>query len=287
LRGPLSDRAVLVIAPRGPVSAAMLWNIRDLGGYAEAASDADSMLAALTRLNRTGLMLSDIIVDRRMADQAERLLAAAPTVLSDKIARTLLIAPEDSRDLEGHGDHGADAWLVRPVRRTSLINVLTRRDDRDDRNRLASKPRPPVLERTSDNPTLDILLAEDDPVNALMVRTILARQGHRITLVDNGRALIEEAMNRPGGMMNYDLAITDLSMPELDGRSAIARIRGDEEVNQLEHLPIIVLSADGQASTRDDILAAGADGHAEKPVDPEWLVSLVAMTARKRTGAAG
>jgi CheY-like chemotaxis protein len=86
-------------------------------------------------------------------------------------------------------------------------------------------------------------------------------------------------------MMNYDLAITDLSMPELDGRSAIARIRGDEEVNQLEHLPIIVLSADGQASTRDDILAAGADGHAEKPVDPEWLVSLVAMTARKRTGA--
>jgi CheY-like chemotaxis protein len=60
-----------------------------------------------------------------------------------------------------------------------------------------------------------------------------------------------------------------------------------EEVNQLERLPIIVLSADGQASTRDDILAAGADGHAEKPVDPEWLVSLVTMTARKRAGAAG
>lgn len=287
LRGPLSNRAVLVIAPRGPVSAAMLWSIRDLGGYAEAASDAESMLAALSRLNRTGLMLSDIIVDRRIADQAESLLASAPTVLSDKIARTLVIAPEDSRDLEGHGEHGADAWLVRPVRRTSLINVLTRRDDRDDRNRLASKPRPPVLERTSDNPTLDILLAEDDPVNALMVRTMLARQGHRITLVENGRALVEEAMNRPGGKMNYDLVITDLSMPELDGRSAIARIRADEDVNQLGHLPIIVLSADGQASTRDDILAAGADGHAEKPVDPEWLISLVAMTARKRSATAG
>lgn len=287
LRGPLSGRAVLVIAPRGPVSAAMLWSIRDFGGYAEAASDAESMIAALARLNRTGLILSDIVVDRRMADQAERLLTAAPTALSDKIARTLVIAPEDSRDLEGHGDHGADAWLVRPVRRTSLINVLTRRDDRDDRNRLASKPRPPVLERTSDNPTLDILLAEDDPVNALMVRTMLARQGHRVTLVENGRALVEEAMNRPGGKMHYDLVITDLSMPELDGRSAIARIRYDEDVNQLDHLPIIVLSADGQAATRDDILAAGADGHAEKPVDPEWLLSLVAMTARKRAGAAG
>ncbi|MEQ8308156.1 MAG: ATP-binding protein [Hoeflea sp.] len=286
LRGPLSERAVLVIGPRGPVSAAMLWSIRDLGGYAEAASDAESMIAALTRLNRAGSELTDIIVDRRMADQAESLLAAAPSELTGSVARTLVIAPEDSRDLEGHGDHGADAWLVRPVRRTSLVNVLTRRDDRDDRNRLATKPRPPVLERSSENPTLDILLAEDDPVNALMVRTVLARQGHRVTVVDNGRALLEEAMNRPGGALNYDIAITDLSMPELDGRSAITRIRSEEEVNQFEHLPIIVLSADGQASTRDDLLAAGADGHAEKPVDPEWLVSLVTMTARGKARAA-
>ncbi|MEQ8482144.1 MAG: ATP-binding protein [Hoeflea sp.] len=286
LRGPLSERAVLVIGPCGPVSAAMLWSIRDLGGYAEAASDAESMIAALARLNRAGSVLTDIVVDRRMADQAEGLLAAAPSELTDSVARTLVIAPEDSRDLEGHGDHGADAWLVRPVRRTSLINVLTRRDDRDDRNRLATKPRPPVLERSSENPTLDILLAEDDPVNALMVRTVLARQGHRVTVVENGRALLDEAMNRPGGALNYDIAITDLSMPELDGRSAITRIRSEEEVNQFEHLPIIVLSADGQASTRDDLLAAGADGHAEKPVDPEWLVSLVTMTARGRTRGA-
>ncbi|WP_420406710.1 ATP-binding protein [Hoeflea sp.] len=286
LRGPLSERAVLVIAPRGPVSAAMLWSIRDLGGYAEAASDAESMIAALTRLNRAGSVLTDIIVDRRMADQAEGLLAAAPSELTRSVARTLVIAPEDSRDLEGHGDHGADAWLVRPVRRTSLVNVLTRRDDRDDRNRLATKPRPPVLERSSENPTLDILLAEDDPVNALMVRTVLARQGHRVTVVENGLALLEEAMSRPGGVLNYDIAITDLSMPELDGRTAITRIRSEEEVNQFEHLPIIVLSADGQSSTRDELLAAGADGHAEKPVDPEWLVSLVTMTARSKSRAA-
>jgi PleD family two-component response regulator len=97
-----------------------------------------------------------------------------------------VIAPEDSRDLESHSGHGANAWLVRPVRRDSLINVLTRRDDREDRDRLCGKPRPVMLERSSDNPTLDILLAEDDPVNALVVRTNLARQGHRVTVVDNG-----------------------------------------------------------------------------------------------------
>ncbi|MEM5471280.1 ATP-binding protein [Hoeflea sp. AS60] len=286
VRGPLAERAVLVIAPRGPVSTALLWTIRDLGGIAETADDADSIIAALTRLYRSGAALSDIVVDRRLADRAESLLASAPTELPAGIARTLVIAPEDSRDLESHSGHGANAWLVRPVRRASLVNVLTRRDDREDRDRLCGKPRPVMLERSSDNPTLDILLAEDDPVNALVVRTNLARQGHRVTVVENGRALVTQAMERPGGLASFDLVITDLSMPELDGRSAIEQIRAEEAAGQLARLPIIVLTADGQASTRDDLLAAGADGHAEKPVDPEWLLQLVTMTAGKRARAA-
>jgi len=286
VRGPLADRAVLVIAPRGPVSTALLWTIRDLGGIAESADDAESMIAALTRLYRSGAQLSDIVVDRRLADRADSLLAAAPTELPAGIERTLVIAPEDSRDLESHSGHGANAWLVRPVRRVSLINVLTRRDDREDRDRLCGKPRPVMLERSSDNPTLDILLAEDDPVNALVVRTNLARQGHRVTVFGNGRELVTQAMERRGGVSSYDLVITDLSMPELDGRSAIKQIRAEEAAGQLARLPIIVLTADGQASTRDDLLAAGADAHAEKPVDPEWLLQLVTVTAGKKSRAA-
>ena len=281
--GPLADRSVLLIAPRGPVSTALMWTIRDLGGLAETADDAESIITAMTRLTRSGAILSDIVVDRRLADSAAGLLSAAPMEIPANIARTLVIAQEDSRVLDSHAGHGADAWLVRPVRRESLINVLTRRDDRDDRDRLSAKQRPAVLERSSSSPTLDILLAEDDPVNALVVRTTLARQGHRVSVVQNGRDLVSEAMERPGGVAGYDLIITDLSMPELDGRSAIVQIRAEEEAGQLSRLPIIVLSADGHASTRDDILAAGADGHAEKPVDPDWLLQLATVTARKRS----
>lgn len=287
VQGPLADRTVLLIAPRGPVSTALMWTIRDLGGIAEVADEPQTMMTALTRLFRSGATLSDIIVDRRLADRSEALLSAAPAEFATGIARTLVIAPEDSRDLDSHAGHGADAWLVRPVRRESLVNVLTRRDDRDDRDRLSAKQRPAVLERSSDNPTLDILLAEDDPVNALVVRKMLARQGHRVTVVDNGRDLVCEAMERPGGEAGYDLVITDLSMPELDGRSAIVKIRAEEAAGQLSRLPVIVLSADGQDSIRDDLLAAGADGHAEKPVDPDWLLQLATVTARKRSQAAG
>ncbi|OCW57257.1 hypothetical protein AWJ14_16030 [Hoeflea olei] len=287
VRGPLAEHTALVIAPRGPVSTALMWTIRDMGGIAETAEDADSLMTALMRLYRSGTPVTDIIIDRRMADRAEALLAAAPSEFPAGIARTIVIAPEDSRDLSSHAGPGADAWLVRPVRRQSLVNVLARRDDRDDRDRLSAKRRAPVLDRPSSMPTLDILLAEDDPVNALVVRTTLARQGHRVTVVDNGRDLVREAMERPGGTASYDLVITDLSMPELDGRSAIVKIRAEEAAGHLTRLPVIVLSADGQASTRDDLLAAGADGHAEKPVDPEWLLQLAAVTAGKRPRAAG
>lgn len=280
---PLANRAVLVMAPRGPVSTALVWSIRDLGGVAESADDAETLVGALARLTRSDALLSDILVDRRFADIASGLLATAPVALSDGIERTLIIAPEDSRDLTDAGGLGAEAWLVRPVRTASLINVLTRRDDRDDRDRLAAKPRRAMHERPSDQPTLDILLAEDDPVNALVVRTVLARQGHRVSVVENGLQLVDKAMHRPGGEAQYDLVITDLSMPELDGRSAIVQIRAEEAATNLQRLPIIVLSADGQASVRDDLLAAGADGHAEKPVDPDWLVSVVAVAARTRS----
>jgi len=275
---PLESKIVLVLAPQGPVATSLVWSIRDLGGAAEAADDHDSLLAALSRFTRAGRIVTDILIDRRISDRAAELMSSTPVDFTDDVARTLVIAPEDSRDISLSPEAAASAWLVRPVRVQSLVSVLTGRDDRADRNRLALTKKRVLQVRPSDAVTHDILLAEDNPVNALLVRTILAREGHRVTVVTNGYQLIEEAMKRPDGKPLYDLVITDLSMPELDGKSALVTIRNQEETNGYCRLPVIVLSADGQAGTRDELLSAGADGHAEKPVDPAWLVSLVAMT---------
>jgi CheY-like chemotaxis protein len=119
------------------------------------------------------------------------------------------------------------------------------------------------------------------------VRTLLAREGHRVTLVENGNALVDEALERPDGKARFDLVITDVSMPELDGGAAIAKIRAAETAEGLARLPIVVLTADGQAAHRDELLANGADGHAEKPVDPSWLTTLVATAARPGRAARG
>ena len=108
---------------------------------------------------------------------------------------------------------------------------------------------------------------------------MLARLGHRVTLVENGLDLVDAALDRPDGKCRFDLVVTDISMPELDGEEAIREIRSAEAAEYLKRLPIIVLSADGQAEKRDLLLANGADGHTEKPVDPEWFTRLVSVTA--------
>ncbi|TDH38064.1 response regulator [Pseudohoeflea suaedae] len=273
---PLEGKSVLLLGPVGPVAETLIRSIRELGGRAERASAPETVRAAIARF---GNDVTDLLIDRRIADENPEFVEATARQLADDVARTVLIAPEDSRELKLSPALAAGRWLVRPVRAVSLVNVLGRRDDRDERNRASGVITTPALLRPSDAPTFDILLAEDNPVNAFLVRTMLARLGHRVTLVENGLDLVDAALERPDGKCNFDLVITDLSMPELDGEDAIREIRSIESAESLRRLPIIVLSANGQAATRDTILAAGADGHAEKPVDPEWLTKLVSVTA--------
>lgn len=274
---PLAGKAVLILAPEGPVAEALIATIVGFGGIAAHAKDNASLPEAIARIRHDSGQISDLMIDRRIGADDITLVETAAALIGNSVDRTLIIAQEDSRDLAISPDLAAGKWLVRPVRNGSLISVLTARDDRADRSR-ASAPIPaPALLRPSDAPTFDILLAEDNPVNALVVRTMLAREGHRVTLVENGIGLVDEALERPEGLCRFDLAITDLSMPDLDGISAIQKIRQCEAAENLARMPIVVLSADGQAETRDNILAAGADGHAEKPIDPVWLNSLVSM----------
>ena len=273
---PLEGKSMLLLAPVGPVAETLLRSIRELGGQAERAAAPETVKAALARF---GGAVTDLLIDRRIACENAEFVEATARDLGDGVDKTVLIAPEDSRDLNLSPELAAGRWLVRPVRAVSLINVLGRRDDRDERNRASGGITTPTLLRPSDTPTFDILLAEDNPVNALVVRTMLARQGHRVTLVENGLDLVDAALERPDGKCRFDLVVTDISMPELDGEEAIAEIRAAEAAENLKRLPIIVLSADGQAEKRDALLAKGADGHTEKPVDPEWFTKLVAVTA--------
>ncbi len=114
-------------------------------------------------------------------------------------------------------------------------------------------------------PTLKILLAEDNVVNQKLAIRLLEQDGHQVTLAQNGKDAIFLLKQSA-----FDLVLMDVQMPEMDGLTAAAAIRKQEEVSRL-HVPIIALTAHATKEDFDKCLRAGMDAYVAKPVSPENL----------------
>jgi signal transduction histidine kinase/DNA-binding response OmpR family regulator len=124
---------------------------------------------------------------------------------------------------------------------------------------------------------LDVLVAEDNPVNQEVAHQILAHAGHRVEIVSNGRDAVAAVRKRP-----YDVVLMDVQMSDLDGIEATARIRalGGRQGN----VPIIAVTAHAMSGAREAYLTAGMDDYISKPLDPPQL--LAKIEARVRLGRA-
>ena len=107
---------------------------------------------------------------------------------------------------------------------------------------------------------LDILIAEDNEFNAQLIRQLLQRRGHRVTVAINGLEAISLATRG-----NYELMFLDLHMPGLDGFEVIQKIRARERSTG-GHLPVVALTARSRKEDRDRCLATGMDEFLGKPV---------------------
>jgi signal transduction histidine kinase/ActR/RegA family two-component response regulator len=116
-------------------------------------------------------------------------------------------------------------------------------------------------------PPLRILLAEDNRVNQLVTVRLLEKEGHRVKIAANGRAALEALEDD-----DFDLALMDLQMPEMDGFDATAIIRERERATGA-HLPIIALTANAMVGDQERCLQAGMDGYVSKPIDVRRLLA--------------
>jgi CheY-like chemotaxis protein len=132
------------------------------------------------------------------------------------------------------------------------------------------QPGPPPLALPAPKATaatgLKILLAEDNPVNALLIRELLRRRGHQIREVTTGGAAVAAMENG-----DFDLLLTDIHMPGMDGIEATRAIRAMEEKNFRPRVPIVALTADALETGKRACQEAGMDGFLTKPVDPAEL----------------
>ncbi len=103
-------------------------------------------------------------------------------------------------------------------------------------------------------PRLKVLIAEDNPVNALLVRTVFEKAGQDVTMASDGREAVNACreLARQGG--GFDLVVMDLHMPVLDGLSAIAAIRKLEQRYGLARTRILTLTADERTQASEETL---------------------------------
>ena len=118
-------------------------------------------------------------------------------------------------------------------------------------------------------PALNILVAEDNPVNQLVTSRVLEKRGHRVTVVSDGRAALE-ALKRG----HFDLVLMDVQMPGMDGMQTTRSIRAQE--NGGRRIPIVALTAHAMSSDEQEFREAGMDAYVPKPVRTQELLEVIA-----------
>jgi two-component system, sensor histidine kinase and response regulator len=241
------------------------WRMRPI-----VAPDAESAMVALRRAAATGERFDAVISDCQMPEVDGYMLTRR--IRQDReLARTRIVMLTSL----GHGDgaargkkSGVDAYLSKPVKHSDLLDALasvlgvsTRHSDKPTAPALGKQPRR----------VLDVLVAEDNPVNRKLVATLLKKRGHRVMSVENGRLAVEVIGK---GKRRFDVVLMDLQMPEMDGLEATAAIRARESGGG-RHVPIIALTAHAMQGDRERCLAAGMDGYLSKPIDVMALLSTI------------
>jgi two-component system phosphate regulon response regulator PhoB len=112
-----------------------------------------------------------------------------------------------------------------------------------------------------------ILVAEDEPDIRQLIVVSLRRAGHTVEQAEDGDAAVAQAQADPP-----DLIIVDVMMPGLNGHEVAQCLTGDPRTAQV---PILMLSAKGQARDVDEGLASGARAYVVKPFSPRELVARV------------
>jgi PAS domain S-box-containing protein len=212
-------------------------------------------------LSETGLRSADImLIDAGTEAEPQPLSEPVPA-----IPAYLLLTPSAHASAAELKARGFAGYLVKPVRQATLAVRLSRR---------APQPQPAAIvapQTAAVSASFHLLLAEDNPINALLTGELLRRRGHSFTAVSSGEAALK-AMEAEV----FDLVLTDIHMPGMDGIEMTKAIRVLEAQLNKPRTPIVALTADVLETGRRACREAGMDGFLTKPVEPTQLDDMFA-----------
>ncbi|HEY0302727.1 MAG TPA: ATP-binding protein, partial [Rhizomicrobium sp.] len=189
-----------------------------------------------------------------------------PQPADPRIPSLVLLTSAARSQLGARRELGFAGYLVKPVRRATLIERIRFRPEQlayaPPPQRQAPAPAVALAPAAQAGNRLRILLAEDNPINALLTRELLRRRGHTVVEVTSGEAAVK-AMETD----RFDIVLTDIHMPGMDGIEATQAIRAGETASGRDRTPIVALTADALETGKRACKDAGMDGFLTKPVD--------------------
>jgi PAS domain S-box-containing protein len=277
----LGGQSVMLIAPQSIEASLIARRLERWGAQTCLISDAAVAQALLPER-----AWHAVVIDRALgADAVEALAEAARTHAGERI---VMFTPTTRQELQPSS--ALTGYLVKPLRAASLAARLSPTPEvaapalAGDAVIEATEPLPAATEKPARG--LAVLVAEDNEINALLIRSLLTRLGHHAVIATNGAAAMESWLAAKSAGTPYDLVLMDIQMPELDGIETAKRIRASEAGEPTRRTPILALTANALVEDRYACFEAGMDGFLIKPLDRDKLAEALAGLAAARHLAA-
>jgi len=241
----LAGRRVGVATPNVILREAAARQVAGCDGEAFASADLEGLLAR----SRPG----DVLLIDHALEPLKRRFKPSP----DRPA-IILLAPDERDRMAAYRRAGFAGYLIKPLRRASLVErVLIAAGQGED---AAAGPDDERIAFAA-APGARVLLVEDNPINALLAKALLAREGCSVDHAASGDEALAAAQ-----VGTYDLILMDMRMPGLSG---------EETAGELRKLgvsaPIVALTANAFDDDRRRCLAAGMNDFLVKPLSPDAL----------------
>jgi PAS domain S-box-containing protein len=278
----LEAKRALVISDRGIERRALAGTVRRLGVDVAEVRESEAF-STLEAAAAAGAPIDLIFVDAHAETAAAgRWLDGARALAGGRRVRGIVLINAMARSaLADFRAQGFDGYLVRPVRPQSVLAQLgalceDRPCRRTDESRLVAANEALASDLRARG---RILLAEDNPIGALLARRMIEKAGCTSVLVHNGRQAVDAVRQALDGADEaFDLILMDVHMPELDGLEAARSINGlaDPAAQGRRRCPpIVALTANAFAEDRKRCLEAGMSDYLAKPFDKAEFEALL------------
>jgi PAS domain S-box-containing protein len=240
------------------------------------AKDGQEALALLKQAEPAGKSFALVLLDAQMPTMDG--FTFAEKLQQDPTLTKPIIMMLTSVGMRGDADRcqklGISAYLTKPIKQSELLDgimlVLGAASLSRERSVLITRH---TIRETQHQ--YYILLAEDNLINQKVATRLLEKQGHKVTVANNGREVLEAL-----GRDKFDLILMDVQMPLMDGFEATGAIR-QEEKETGSHIPIVAMTAHAMKGDRERCLEVGMDDYVSKPLKPEDLFKTIEHAINK------